>query len=117
MGKEWSYKELLPNLRDLKLLSVLQTKEGWLVEAGGSTRAVCPRCGVASRYRAMSKASNYSGHDRATNRRAGMPGKDEMRSDVEELREYDKLFRKRAEDLRRERTAKVEEPEKVSVVL
>jgi transposase len=51
MGKELSYKELLPNLRDLKLRSVVQTKEAWLVEAGGSSRALCPRCGVASRSR------------------------------------------------------------------
>src|ERR1019366_7286567 len=51
MAKELSYKELLPNLHDLKLRSVMQTKEGWRVEAGGSSGAVCPRCGVASRSR------------------------------------------------------------------
>src|ERR1035441_2152089 len=50
-ARELSYKELLPNLQDLKLRSVMQTKEGWRVEAGGSSRAVCPRCGVASRSR------------------------------------------------------------------
>ena len=51
MPRELSYKELLPNLHDLKLRSVMQTKEGWRVEAGGSSRAICPRCGVASRSR------------------------------------------------------------------
>ena len=51
MPKELSYKELLPNLHDLKLPSVMRTKEGWLVEAGGSSRAVCPCCEVASRSR------------------------------------------------------------------
>src|SRR5580704_6532675 len=51
MSKELSYRELLPSLQDLKLRSVMQTKEGWRVEAGGSSRPLCPRCGVASRSR------------------------------------------------------------------
>jgi len=40
MGKELLYKELLPNLRDLKLRSVLQTKESCRVEAGDSSRDI-----------------------------------------------------------------------------
>jgi hypothetical protein len=43
MGKELLYKELLPNLRDLKLRSVVQTRESWLVEAG----AQAERCVLA----------------------------------------------------------------------
>lgn len=67
-------------------------------------------------YRAMSKASNYSGHDRATDRRAVMPGKVEMKADLDELREYDKVLRRRSEETRKKRTVAVEEPAKAKMI-
>jgi transposase len=46
-----SYKELLPNLGGLKLRNVVQTEQGWVVEAEGASSAVCPGCGMTSRSR------------------------------------------------------------------
>jgi hypothetical protein len=52
-----SYKELLPNLKDLTLRNVVQTDAGWVVEAEGSGAvAACSLCGVDS----CSRHSYYS---------------------------------------------------------
>jgi hypothetical protein len=48
MPIELSYKELLANMQDLKLRSVMQTEKGWRVEAEGSNRAVCCRATLKS---------------------------------------------------------------------
>src|SRR6516165_6183920 len=46
-----SYKELLPNLYNLAVRSVVATEKGWMVEAEGQRSAICPSCGVASHSR------------------------------------------------------------------
>jgi transposase len=47
--KQVSYKELLPDLKDLTLRNVAQTDAGWVVEAEGSVAvAACSLCGVDS---------------------------------------------------------------------
>ena len=51
MAKKLSYKELFSNLDGLTLRSMMQTDEGWVVQADGSSSAVCPSCGVASHSR------------------------------------------------------------------
>lgn len=51
MAKELSYKELFPNLNGLTLRSVMQSEAGWVVQADGSSSAVCPTCGTASHSR------------------------------------------------------------------
>lgn len=67
--------------------------------------------------RGMTKASNYSGHDRATGKQNLMPNKSEMKKDLEELREYDKALAKRAEDVRKKRTPDVEAPKKAKMTM
>src|ERR1700724_3679850 len=54
MAKKLSYKELLSNLKGLTVRNVVPAELGWVVEAEGSSRALCPGCGVTS----------HSGHSR-----------------------------------------------------
>ena len=61
-----SYKELLPNLYNLAVRSVVATEKGWMVEAEGQRSAICPSCGVAShsrhsRYWRQVKTWRYKG--------------------------------------------------------
>jgi transposase len=51
MAEKLSYKELLSNLKGLKVRSVMQTELGWVVEAEGSLSDICPDCGVTSHSR------------------------------------------------------------------
>src|ERR1700722_11058862 len=47
MTREVTYKELLPNLKDLTLRRVVKTDAGWEVEAEGSGAvAACSLCGI-----------------------------------------------------------------------
>ena len=46
-----SYKELLPNLYNLAVRSVVATEKGWMVEAEGQRGAICPSCGLVSHSR------------------------------------------------------------------
>src|ERR1700722_4970494 len=51
MAKKLSYKELLSNLKVLTVRNVVAAELGWVVEAEGSSRALCPDCGVTSHSR------------------------------------------------------------------
>src|SRR5260370_36078827 len=51
MAENLSYEELLSTLNGLKVRRVVQTEEGWVVEAEGSPSAICPDCGVMSHFR------------------------------------------------------------------
>ena len=51
MAEKLSYKELLSNLNGLTVRSVMQTEQGWVVEAEGSGGSICPDCGVTSHSR------------------------------------------------------------------
>jgi len=51
MANELSYKELLPNLYNLAVRSVVATEKGWMVEAEGQRGAICPSCGLVSHSR------------------------------------------------------------------
>jgi len=51
MAKELSYEALLPALNGLKVRCMTQTELGWIVEAEGPPRAICPDCGATSRSR------------------------------------------------------------------
>jgi transposase len=51
MAKKLSYKELLSNLKGLTVRNVVPAELGWVVEAEGSSRALCPDCGVTSHSR------------------------------------------------------------------
>ena len=51
MAKKLSYKELLSNLNGLTVRNVVPAELGWVVEAEGSSRALCPDCGVTSHFR------------------------------------------------------------------
>jgi hypothetical protein len=44
-------RELLPKTADLKMLGLEMSKQGWVVEAGGNSDAVCPTCATRSRSR------------------------------------------------------------------
>lgn len=52
---------------------------------------------------AMAKASNYSGHDHAVARRSSLPGLDEMKKDLDDLRAYDTALGRRADNLGKRR--------------
>jgi energy-coupling factor transporter ATP-binding protein EcfA2 len=67
-------------------------------------------------YLAMAKCSNYSGHDRAVGKRLSVPSKEEMRKDLVEAREYERILGKRADDLRRKRQPAVEAPMKATTI-
>jgi energy-coupling factor transporter ATP-binding protein EcfA2 len=84
-----------------------QSLSGVAVEDGDFTRI----------YRAMTKASNYSGHDQATAKQSSPPNEEEMKADIAELRDYDKALGKRADELRKKRTAAVESPVKAELVI
>jgi transposase len=51
MGKKLSYKELLSNLKGLTVRKLVPAGPGWVVEAEGSSHALCPDCGVTSHSR------------------------------------------------------------------
>ena len=51
MGKKLSYKELLSNLNGLTVRKLVPAGPGWIVEAEGSSHALCPDCGVTSHSR------------------------------------------------------------------
>jgi len=51
MAKKLSYKELLSNLKGLTVRNVVPAELGWVVEAEGSSSALCPDCGVTSHSR------------------------------------------------------------------
>src|ERR1035438_4036680 len=51
MGKKLSYKELLSNLNGLTVRKLVPAGPGGVVEAEGSSHALCPDCGVTSHSR------------------------------------------------------------------
>jgi transposase len=51
MAKKLSYKELLSNLKGLTVRNVVPAELGWVVEAEGSSSALCPDGGVTSHSR------------------------------------------------------------------
>jgi transposase len=51
MAKKLSHKELLSNLKGLTVRDVVPAELGWVVEAEGSSSALCPDCGVTSHSR------------------------------------------------------------------
>jgi hypothetical protein len=60
-------------------------------------------------FHAMKKASAFTGHDVAVGRQYSLPTREEMKQDLEELREYEKALRKRQQDLEGKRKL-LEEP-------
>ena len=63
----------------------------------------------------MKKASEFSGHDRATNREGAPPSKDDMAKDLAILRAYEKELAKRAQDLASARRA-FEQPQQAQTL-
>jgi zinc-finger of transposase IS204/IS1001/IS1096/IS1165 len=51
MGKKLSYKESLSNLNGSRVRKLVPAGPGWVVEAEGSSHALCPDCGVTSHSR------------------------------------------------------------------
>ena len=51
MAKKLLYKELLSHLKGLTVRKVVPADLGWVVEAEGSSNALCPDCGVTSHSR------------------------------------------------------------------
>jgi hypothetical protein len=68
-------------------------------------------------YRAMTKVSNYSGHDRPVGKEPLLPDKDEMKKDLAELRDYDRALGKRCDEVRKKRTATTEAPAKAALAV
>ncbi len=65
---------------------------------------------------AMKKASEYSGHDRAAGRQPRTRDKNEMRTDLDEIRAYEKELRKRVTDLEKARRT-LEGPPSATITL
>ena len=51
MAKKCRTRNCFSNLKGLKVRNVVPAELGWVVEAEGSSRALCPDCGVTSHSR------------------------------------------------------------------
>lgn len=51
MANQFSLEELFSSLKGLTVHAIVSTPEGWIVEAEGQNRAICPNCGLETRSR------------------------------------------------------------------
>jgi hypothetical protein len=63
----------------------------------------------------MKKASEFSGHDRTRARQVPFPGSDEIKKDLEDLRNYAKRLKIRNESLQKSRSVLEKPPEGILV--